>query len=175
MPQTTLPDYHFLYFAPTLGAEWFFDASRRYWEAFQPTVLSDLNFLRFVPERASVAVTAVTRRDTVDEIGVAVAQVRPNAYYDAVVQDMFDAMKAALSERAALNQPFGVPLAPTLDPRINPTPGGLLIGSPAPTRAPAGFVTQTPTPAPTQPVPTQDGASAPAAPIEPTPGPILGG
>lgn len=175
MPQTTLPDYHFLYFAPTLGAEWFFDAARRYWETFQPTVLSDLDFLRFVPERASVIVTVVTRRDTVDALGVTVAQIRPNAYFDAVVEDLFADMKATLTARATSNQPFGVPLAPLPDSRIQPTPGPLLGGSPAPTRAPAGFVTQTPSPAPPLPVPTQDGDASPQAPIAPTPGPILGG
>lgn len=178
MPQTTQPDYHFLYFAPTLGAEWFFDAARRYYEVFQPTVLSDIEFLRFVPEGASVIVTVVTRRDTVDAIGVAVAQARPDAYFDAVVQDMFADMKTALTERATRNWPFGVPLAPTAvppDTRVNPTPGSLIGGSPAPTRAPGGFVTQTPTPAQPAPVPTQDADASPQAPIAPTPGPIFGG
>ena len=80
MPQTTRPDYHFLYFAPSLGAEWFFDAARLYWETFQPTVLSDLEFLRFVPEGASVNVTVVARRDTVHEIGVAIAQTRGEVF-----------------------------------------------------------------------------------------------
>lgn len=173
-----MPDYHFLYFAPTLGAEWFFDAARLYWQVFQPTVLSTLDFMRFVPENASVNVTVITRRDTVDALGVAVAQARPTAYFDAVVQDLFADMKATLDDRATRNWPFGVPLAPTPippDTRVNPTPGPLAVGSPAPTRAPAGFITQTPTPAPPLPVPTQSGDSSPQAPIAPTPGPILGG
>ncbi|MFO7323472.1 MAG: hypothetical protein DIU68_017210 [Chloroflexota bacterium] len=180
MPQTTLPDYHFLYFAPPLGAEWFFDAARRYWERFRPTVLSDLSFLRFIPRGRSVIVTVVTRRDTVEQIGVELAQVRPDAYYDAVVQDLFADMKAVLNQRAERVWPFGVPLAtaqPGPDNRLDPTPGPLISGSPVPTRAPSGFITQTPTPMPTAPVPTPDpGATTTGQePIQPTPGPLIGG
>ena len=178
MPQTILPDYHFLYFAPALGAEWFFDAASHYWQVFQPTVLSDLDFLRFIPEDATVIVTAITRRDTVDQIGVTVAQVRPTAYFDAVVQDLFADMETTLTDRANRYWPFGVPLAPTAvppDTRVNPTPGALISRSPAPTRAPGGFITQTPTPAPPVPVPTQGADVSPQAPIAPTPGPIVGG
>lgn len=175
MPQTTLPDYHFLYVAPPLGAEWLFDAARRYWERFRPTVLSDLSFLRFIPQGRSVIVTVVTRRDTVDQIGVELAQARPDAYYDAVVQDLFADMKAALNQRAERNWPFGVPLAPTPDTRVQPTPGPLIGGTPAPTRSPGGFITQTPTPSPTVPWPTQAADEAGQQPIQPTPGPLIGG
>jgi hypothetical protein len=176
MRQTTLPDYHFLYFAPSLGAEWFFDAARRYYEVFQPTVLNDFEFLSFVPESASLIVTTITRRDTVEQIGVEIAQARPGTVYDPVVQDLFADMKTVLNDRAARNWPFGVPLAPTPDTRVNPTPGSILGGGPpAPTRQPGGFVTQTPTPAQPVPLPTQPPGSTPQGPIAPTPGPILGG
>ncbi len=164
----TLPNYHFLLIAPNLGAEWLFDAARAYWERFRPTVVSDLELIRLIPAPYTVAVSVIARRDTASQWGVWIAQTMPDALFDPLVFDLFDDAKAALNQRAQFNQPFGVPLAPTPTPAflVNPTPGSL-IGGPAPTRAPGGFVTQTPTPAPTEPAPQQ--------PIQPTPGPITGG
>lgn len=177
MRQNTRPDYHFLYLPANLGPEWLFDAARVYWEFFQPVVLSDFAFLAFVPEDASVVVTVLSRRDQIADLGVQLAQASPNAQLDAVVFDMFDEMQVALDARAAQNQPFGEPLLPTATPtdaRLNPTPGALI----GPTRAPAGFITQTPTPTttPTQPPPPQsDDTNADAPPpITPTPGSLIG-
>ncbi len=169
-----LPDYHFLLIAPNLGAEWLFDAARAYWERFRPIVTSDLELPRLVPPENSIILTVVARRDTAPEWGVTVAQNLPQVLFDPIVYDSFDDMKQALNTRAALNQPFGVPLAPTPTPPppITPTPGSLL-GQPAepaqaaaPTRAPGGFITATPQP------PTSE---TPDGPIYPTPGPIIGG
>jgi hypothetical protein len=163
----TLPNYHFLLIAPNLGAEWFFDASRVYWERFRPTVVSDLELILLIPVQYSVAITVIARRDTASQWGVWIAQTTPAALFDPLVFDSFDEAKVTLNERTASNQPFGVPLAPTPTPAflVSPTPGPL-IGGPAPTRAPGGFITQTPTP-PYEGTPQQ--------PIEPTPGPITGG
>lgn len=181
MSQTTqaaiIPDYHFLYIAPTLGAEWFFDAARLYWERFQPIVLDDLGFLRLVPEGKTINVTVVARRDTVADIGVQIAQLRPDAFFDPVSYDLFNDMRAALNGRAQANAPFGVVLQ-SQNAQINPTPGSIIN---PPTRAPSGFITQTPTP---DPFPTQPPAmptlpaplsTTPRAPIEPTPGSVIGG
>ena len=177
--QTVLPDYHFLRLAPGLGAEWLFDAGRLYWDRFRPTVLNDFRLLAFIPPGATVVVTAIARRDSAAVLGVELAQARPDAVLDVVLEDTFDAMRRALNDRAARNQPFGVPLpTPTPDPNqpIIPTP--ML---PA-TRPPAGFVTETPTPAPTAtpapPSATPEGFTSPpptTAPIVPTPGALIGG
>lgn len=172
MPQTTLPDYHFLYVAPSLGAEWLFVAARAYFERFRPTVLSDLDFVRFVPPDASVAVTVIARRDMAAELGVALAQRRGDALYDLIAEETLGEAKAALDDRAAAFQPFGVAL--TADPPatpLAPTPGPIL-ASPAPTRPPAGFVTQTPTP--TTPAGTPLPTEPPQQPIVPTPGALVG-
>lgn len=172
-----LPNYHFLVIAPNLGAEWLFDAARQYWERFRPIVASDLELVRLLAPNYAVIVTVVARRDTVSQWGVAMAQVAPQALFDPVVQDLFDDMRTALNARAQLNQPFGVPLIPSpLPPTpISPTPGPLIIGGPAPTRAPAGFVTATPS-APLAPAPAApDPAQPPPQPVYPTPGPVTGG
>jgi hypothetical protein len=161
----TLVNYHFLLIAPNLGAEWFFDAARVYWERFRPMVVGDLELIRLFPRQYTIAITVIARRDTAAQWGVWVAQAVPDALFDPVVYDTLGEAKAALEQRAGLNQPFGVPLAPTPTPPlpVSPTPGAL-IGGPPPTRGPSGFITQTPSPEPTQP-----------AQIFPTPGPITGG
>ena len=179
----TLPNYHFLLIAPNLGAEWFFDAARVYWEQFRPTVVSDLEFIRLMPTSLSVVVTVLARRDTASQWGVQLAQAAPEALFDPIVQDIFDDAKRVLNERAAANQPFGVPLVPTATPPapIIPTPGSIIGAVTAPTRAPSGFITQTATPNLNAPLPatptpdpnTQSGEGQ--APIYPTPGPITGG
>ena len=181
----TLPDYHFFLIAPNLGAEWFFDAARQYWETFRPTVVSDLGFISLMPKSLKVVVTVLARRDTASQWGVQVAQVAPDVLFDPIVQDIFDDAKRVLNERAASNQPFGVPLLPTATPPapIILTPGSILGPVTVPTRPPSGFITQTATPnlnpqqpanaTPTPDPNTQSGEGQ--APIYPTPGPITGG
>jgi hypothetical protein len=177
----TLPDYHFLLIAPNLGAEWFFDAARQYWERFRPTAVTDLELIRLIPAGHTVVVTVVARRDTASQWGVSIAQALPDALFDPVVQDSFEEMRRVLNERAASNQPFGVPLLPTPTPLppVSPTPGSILgaVNQP-PTRQPGGFITATPTtdaPPPATPTSTPTPESGPQAPINPTPGPITGG
>lgn len=146
----TLPDYHFLLIAPNLGAEWFFDAARLYWETFRPTVITEYTFLRIFPERVSLIVTVVARRDIVKHLEDQLPLFAPQALFDPIAYDFFDDTKLALDGRAQLGQPFGVPLVPTptLPPSATPLPTA---GPPAaPTRAPGGFVTQTPTSQPTE-------------------------
>jgi hypothetical protein len=143
MTQSSLPNYHFLLIASNLGAEWLFDAARTYWERFMPTVISDVELLRLLPKTRTVVVTILARRDRIAYISAQLAQYVPQATLDPVAYDYFDDAKLTLDGRASLDQPFGVPLpvTPTLlpPPTLTPTPG-------VPTRAPGGFVTQTPTP-----------------------------
>lgn len=163
------PDYHFLLISPNLGAEWLFDAARAYWDRFRPTVINDFNFILLIPVETIIAVTVVARRDTAADLGVQLAQRRPNALYDPVVFDMFDDAKAALEERARLSQPFGVPLSTQLPEGIAP-----FIPTPRPTQSPvpAGYVTDTPTPSPTAELASPD--EEPLR-VSPTPGSIIGG
>jgi hypothetical protein len=179
----TLPNYHFLLIAPNLGAEWFFDAARLYWEKFRPTVVNDLEFVKLIPPPLTVVITVLARRDTASQWGVTIAQAVPDALFDPVVQDNFDNAKSALNERASLNQPFGVPLTPTPTPLppIIATPGSIIGPVTAPTRPPGGFITATPTtnvdvPQPPTPSPDPNAPTAPGPePIYPTPGAITGG
>lgn len=161
------PDYHYLLIAPNLGAEWLFDAARNYVLTFAPIILADLDFVALTPPNMTVTVTAVARHDTAAQIGVELAQVHPYAFYDAVVRDTFEETKAELDRRAAENEPFGVPIGL---PTASAAPNQVTIPTPWPTSS-----GPTPTPSPTLPVtPLPTSANGPA-PIQPTPGPIIGG
>ncbi len=175
----TLPNYHFLFIAPGLGVEWFFDAARHYFDRFRPTVVTNLDFVRIIPQEYSFALTAIVRRDAAADWGVQLAQLRPTALYDPVVYETVEDAKRTLDQRAEFSQPFGVPL-------INETPQavleeGLLDSIPTPlvpmqnaegwvTVTPIPTVPTTPTPPPT-PLPTGD----PIPPVEATPGSLIGG
>lgn len=180
MTQNTLPDYHFLLIAPNLGSEWFYDAARRYWLRFFPTVISNYTLLPLVPERFSVAVTVVARRDMVAQLGVDLARLAPRALFDPVVHDFYEDTKAELDRRAELYQPFGVPLPPTATwtPAVTaqpilPTPGAIATKGPSPEPATpeAPEIIEPPVPDAETPMPT----NAPPTPLFPTPGPVIGG
>ena len=174
MPQNTLPDYHFVFIASNLGAEWFFDAARAYWQRFTPTIISDLSIISLIPEDATMVVTVIARRDRVAEMGVELSRIAPEALFDPIVFDFVDEAQQVLDERAQLNQPFGVPLLPTQTPTPGPTSPpsyptpGPLEGTPLPTPQITGVP-----PVPTQ-ADTDDDDSGPSSPIFPTPGPITG-
>lgn len=186
MPADVRPDHHFLLIAPNLGAEWLFDAARAYWDAFRPTVIPDFEFLIFVPTGRTISVTVIARRDTAPQIGVELSQIRPDAYYDAVIFDGFEEARAELDRRAEQQQPFGVPLSTlmsTLDPNAPsiPTPrlpatrapAGFVTATPIPTLTPTGDATVTPTATPTTTGTTEEEGTR--APRTPAPGPITGG
>ena len=176
-----LADYHFLLIAPGLGAEWLFDTARAYFDRYRPTIIGDLNYLQYVPGTFTMAVTAIVRRDAVENMGVQIGRLRPDALYDAIVRDTPAEVRQVLDERAALNQPFGVPLSfvpvdVTLLPTIQPPR--------PPTQRVEGWVRVTPTqpatptpsvdPAATA-APTEDAPRNPIPPITPTPGSLIGG
>lgn len=187
----TLPDHHFLFIAPNLGAAWIFQAARTYWERYQPTIISDGALLELVPPDETVIVSLLTQRDAFRVSAVAIAQAREDAFLDALVYESPQEAALALDNRVALNQPFGVPLTPTQAPPtrqpLTPTLGSILDQPSQPTPTPtvpantSGFITQTPSPAPggnliTQtPSPTPEADDDTTDPLNPTPGAIIGG
>ena len=170
MSQTSLPDYHFLLIAPNLGAEWYFEAARAYWERFRPIVVSDLSLISIVPDNMTVSVTVVARRDLVAQLGVELSQLKPEALFDPVVFDFIEDAQMTLEQRAQSNQPFGVSLIPTETPTAGPTAQPLY-----PTPGPVGPNAATLIPTPDLPDQSEiDVTNPPQTPIFPTPGPITG-
>lgn len=174
----TLPDYHFLFIAPNIEPGWVFEAAREYFNAFGPTIVTDAELIKIVPDTYTIAVSLLTRRDAFRTLAAQVAQARENAFLDALVYDTETEAALALNNRAANNQPFGVPLVPTETPSLRnpilPTPGAVVGGeaqaaNPTATEplSPMGFITMTPSP-----TPFIDGEDSVV--VSPTPGAIVG-
>jgi len=114
LPPTTLADFHFLYLAPGLGMEYFFDASRQYWTTFKVIVLHDLDVVRHVPRQYSVAITSLARSDTAQFVRDDIESRFGNrVFHDPLVYDFVEDLQLTLNVRAERNEPFGVPLTNT--------------------------------------------------------------
>ena len=102
-------NYHFLYLSPGMTGDWFFIAAKNYWLQFQPNVITKLDIVAFTPSRRKIAITTLSRRDTMAMVRAQVAKLFPNAYHDPLVYDYLNEMQLTLDKRAALDQRFGVP------------------------------------------------------------------
>jgi hypothetical protein len=105
------PDYHFLYLDAALGADWLFISARRYWQKFQPIVITDLEFVSYVyRERGKrTAITTLARRDVAPKIAEEIKKRFPNVFHDPLVYDFAEEMRITLDGRTDYNQRFGVP------------------------------------------------------------------
>jgi hypothetical protein len=179
----TLPDYHFLFIAPNVEPEWFFTAARRYYETYNPTIISDGELMKLIPPSFTVIVSILARRDAFRSMAVQVAQARETAYLDALIYESAAEAEIALNSRVNTGQPFGVPLIPTPTPFLRDpilTTPGAIVSTPDPNMTnftgfvtqvptePAGFITFTPSPT----VNFEDDVNIVTS---PTPGAIIGG
>ena len=110
MTQINRNQIHFLYFAPNLGAAWFFQAARRYWETYFPIIVHDLTIVAFVPEDYQIIITTIGRSDTATFIREEIEQQYPQAIHDPLVYDYLEDAQLTLDARLEANQPFGVPI-----------------------------------------------------------------
>jgi len=101
------PDYHWLVLAPGLQADWFFQAARRYWQTFRPTVLTEWDIIPHMPNTKSLAITVLARSDTIDYMKERIQVAWPNVKFDPVVFDTLPEMQAELDNRATYQKRFG--------------------------------------------------------------------
>jgi hypothetical protein len=104
---------HFLYFAPGIGARWFFTASRLYWQTFRPIVIYDLDVVQYgynAPD-IEVIITSIARTDTAEQVRATIAERYPGADHDELVYDYMEFVALTLDARVEENQPFGRPEA----------------------------------------------------------------
>ena len=104
---------HFLYFAPGIGARWFFEASRLYWQAFRPIVIYNLDIVQYGYDDSDVEViiTSIARSDTASIVRTEIETRYPGAEHDELVYDYIDFVALTLDARVEENQPFGRPEA----------------------------------------------------------------
>lgn len=111
VPPTSRADFHFLYLAPGLSVDYFFDAARKYWETFKVIVIHDIEVIRHVPRRYSVAITSLARSDTAAAVRDTIENRYGNrVYHDPLVYDFVEDVQLTLDIRAERNEPFGIPL-----------------------------------------------------------------
>lgn len=110
-PPTQLADFHFLYLAPGVSIDYFFDAARKYWETFKVIVVNELSVIEYVPRRYSVAITSLARTDTAAAVKAQIESTfGERVYHDPLVYDFIEDLQLTLNARAERNEPFGVPL-----------------------------------------------------------------
>lgn len=103
-------DYHFLYFAPGIGARWFFEASRVYWQNYRPLVIYRLNVVAFAPQDARIVITSIARTDTADLVREQIENDFAYVQHDALVYDYIEYVQLTLEARVSQGQPFGRPI-----------------------------------------------------------------
>ncbi len=101
------PDFHFVFLAPELNADWFFDIAEPYWDVFKPTLVPDLEFIEFLPNDRSLAVTAITTPDMIEWLETSVSLRWPNVWLDMLVIDSTDQLAQLLNSRVAAGRRFG--------------------------------------------------------------------
>jgi len=113
-PPRQKADFHFLYIAPGVSIDYFFDGARKFWETFKVIVIHDLALIDHVPNRYSVAVTSIARSDTAPVIRQQIdSTLGDRIYHDPLVYDFLEDLQLTLDVRAERNEPYGVPLDPT--------------------------------------------------------------
>jgi hypothetical protein len=112
-PPRQRADFHFLYIAPGVSIDYFFDGARQFWETFKVIVIHDLALIQYVPNRYSVAVTSIARSDTAPVVHQQIeSTLGDRIYHDPLVYDFLEDLQLTLDVRAERNEPFGVPLDP---------------------------------------------------------------
>lgn len=104
-----VPDYHFVVLAPGFDVTWFFESAglQAYWSRFQPTLMSNLEFIAFLPSDKSLAVTAITTPDMVDMVNTQILQRWPNVWLDRVTVNALEEMDSEFESRAENGLRYG--------------------------------------------------------------------
>ncbi|NDJ52134.1 MAG: hypothetical protein GYB68_03495 [Chloroflexi bacterium] len=106
-PAQGIPDLHWLVLAPGLQADWFFQAARRYWQTFRPTVMTGWEMIELLPAGVSLGVTVLARPDTISYMDEQIRDPWPNVVYDPIVANTLEEMAQELERRATYNIRFG--------------------------------------------------------------------
>jgi hypothetical protein len=83
------PSLHFLMLAPGLTYDWFFSsvAARQYWMRFQPVLMTNIDFINFLPFSTSLAVTTVNQATDGDPLRDLISTTWRNVWIDSIMID----------------------------------------------------------------------------------------
>lgn len=81
------PDYHFVILAPGFDVAWFVDNTgvQAYWDSFRPILMTDIEYINFLPNDRSLVVTAIGTPDLQELIDAQIARRWPNVWMDQVI------------------------------------------------------------------------------------------
>jgi hypothetical protein len=100
-------DFHMLLLAPGLDTRWFFETCNAYWSRFRPMFTTRFELIELIPSSRSLAVTVLAQPDMVDTMRAAVRDRFPNVWFDLIVADDTDRVRAILDARAQAGLRFG--------------------------------------------------------------------
>lgn len=106
-PIYTNPDHHFVFLAPGFDAQWLFEHGTAYWDAFQPALLSNLDFVDLIDSEKTVAITAISPPDMVNWLSANIAQRWPAVQLDTVVVQQSAELRQILNQRVVLGRRLG--------------------------------------------------------------------
>lgn len=104
-----VPDYHFVVLAEGFDADWFFESEglQAYWARFQPTLMTNLDYIAFMPSDKSLAVTALTTPDLVETLNTQLTRRWPNIWLDLVTVSSVDDIDSEFETRVENGLRYG--------------------------------------------------------------------
>lgn len=102
------PTFHMVVLAPGLDANWFFETAQSYWNTFRPILATGWDFIDFIPNDRSLAVTVITPPDMVATMTEAILGKYPNVVFDLVLaQGDLSSVAEVLNNRVWANRRLG--------------------------------------------------------------------
>lgn len=102
------PTYHVIILAPGLEPRWFFDTARAYWNTFRPIVTTVWDFINYIPNDRSLAVTVIAPQDMAASMAQVIRGQYPNVYFDLItLTGDPNSIIQTLNERVWSNRRFG--------------------------------------------------------------------
>lgn len=104
-----VPDYHFVVLSPGFDVSWFFESAglQAYWARFQPTLMTNLEYVTFIPSDKSLAITAITTPDMVEMVNAQIIQRWPNIWLDMVTVNGVTEMDGEFESRVENGLRYG--------------------------------------------------------------------
>jgi len=100
-------DYHLLILAPGVEGVWLFQAARAYWLRFAPLVTDQVTLAAAAPAGTSLAVTVLTRPDTLDRDWLDLLTSVPGLRLDVVEAADLPSIEQILNQRVSTGLRFG--------------------------------------------------------------------
>jgi hypothetical protein len=79
------PTFHMVVLAPGLDPGWFFDTAQSYWNTFRPIVTNKWDFIDYIPNDRSLAITLIAPPDMLSTMQMSIQGKYPNIILDTII------------------------------------------------------------------------------------------